>query len=230
MTTITTPTATEPTTYTSALEVLKGRQSRKIGNNTYLQVRDDSTIAVKYHETDIVTYRSDSSITLDSDGWQTYTTKERMHRYTPFRVSQSQSEWTVTTDCGEYAYADGITFYSDGTLLSGEGTPSEAAQRKALRKAINAFARRAGEQNPQVTSGDCLFCQWGAASANGCLQSHLDEDYIHGSLVYRALQWRGYPQPYAVMQFGGADMIRRAVAAYLKAALIDGRDVAAKEA
>jgi replicative DNA helicase len=45
-----------------ALSKLNGRKSRKIGNNTYLQERNAETIAVKLHETDIVTYKNNNDI------------------------------------------------------------------------------------------------------------------------------------------------------------------------
>ena len=56
----------DPTDFASARAILdKGhtvhsRRSRKIGNNTYVEWRDHDTIAVRLHQTDVVTFHRDS--------------------------------------------------------------------------------------------------------------------------------------------------------------------------
>ena len=75
--------------YMDAVELAQTRK-RKLGNNTVLVTDHAPTsYAVRYHSTDIVTYRKDGSIVLSSGGWRTSTTKERINEYIPFyRLSQ----------------------------------------------------------------------------------------------------------------------------------------------
>src|SRR5690349_8930926 len=81
--------------YQQAIEILNGKTSRKLANNTYLQRRDDKTIAVKLHDTDVVTYTTDEKIILNSGGWRTVTTKERINTFSPLTVYQNKSIWYV---------------------------------------------------------------------------------------------------------------------------------------
>jgi hypothetical protein len=53
---------------------------RKVGNHTWL-IRDGDTIAVKLHETEVLTYTPDGRVTLNADSWTTVTTKDRMNAF-----------------------------------------------------------------------------------------------------------------------------------------------------
>jgi len=81
-------------TYEEAKEMLKGRNSKKIGNNTYL-VDLENRIVVRLHDTNVVTFYEDGKVKLNSGGWQTVTTKDRMNKYlpVPWKVFQEKFEW-----------------------------------------------------------------------------------------------------------------------------------------
>ncbi len=84
-------------TYREAVEKLKGKTQRKIGNNTWLIDRGGS-IAVKLHQTDVVTFYPCGSVKLDSGGWRTVTTKARINEYAEeVRVYQKKHQWYVAT-------------------------------------------------------------------------------------------------------------------------------------
>ena len=52
--------------------------------------------------------------------------------------------------------------------------------------------------------------------ATHCLMSHLEEGYIHGSLIYNALKARGYPRPKLIFKMGLTGSIRRGVRKYFR--------------
>ena len=59
---------------------------------------------VTYHKTDVVTVNQDGSITLDTGGWFTQTTKNRMNQASNqyglcFRVYQAMGVWYVSVGC-----------------------------------------------------------------------------------------------------------------------------------
>jgi hypothetical protein len=83
-------------TYTAADTKLQGRnhRSRKIANNTYLERRQDGVIAVRLHNTDVVTLYSDGRVVLNSGGWRTSTTAQRINSYSPVGVFQHKSNGT----------------------------------------------------------------------------------------------------------------------------------------
>jgi hypothetical protein len=81
--------------------------SRKIANNTYAQRRNaccvinranPTCIAVMFHDTDILTFHWTDTISLDSGGWITQVTKERMNRYLPegLYVTSHKGRWMLT--------------------------------------------------------------------------------------------------------------------------------------
>ena len=81
------------TSYGEAERILGHRESKKLGNNTYLERFDDDTIVIKLHSTYVVTYCKNGDVILDSGGWQSKTTKDRINKYSPVGVHQKKREW-----------------------------------------------------------------------------------------------------------------------------------------
>jgi hypothetical protein len=197
-------------------ELLVGRchTSKKIGNNTYAERRVEisetqaaleesghprlnSSIAIRLHKTDVVTYFRDGSIVLNSGGWKTSTTKDRINEHSPVRISQHKGVWTFAYGSQLHTFKDGVTLKPDGTV-DGAAVASDESREKKLKKQIATFARLASEAVPLPLpgAGDCLFCQCrredGREFGSGDhFQSHLDEGYIVPSLVYSALKEAG---------------------------------------
>lgn len=104
----------------SAEAFLRGKQERKLGNNTVVRRVDDGPdIAVYLHRTPIITYSPDGGLTLRNGGWQTATTKQRIAQLLPFgfHIHQEKHEWYVTTPRGVYDFYDGMQLQSDGLLV-----------------------------------------------------------------------------------------------------------------
>jgi hypothetical protein len=95
--------------YAQAEKLLSGRDRRKLENNTYLE-RRGLDFAVRLHSTDVVTIHPDGTYTLRTGGWKTVTTKDRINRYSPVRISQVKFEWFV----------NGEDFYS-GMIVDNNG-------------------------------------------------------------------------------------------------------------
>ena len=101
---------------------LAGKAERKLGHNTIVYERSATLIdgkpsyAVRYHMTDIMTYRPDGRIRLDSNGWNTTTTAQRMNACSPFGVSFSDNYGGVYSPTGSdgAAFVDGMLSDTDG--------------------------------------------------------------------------------------------------------------------
>lgn len=175
--------------FTEAVEKLGTRNSRKLANNTYLEKQPDGTIAVRLHSTNVVIYSPDGTITLNSGGWRTPTTKDRINTYSPLLVSQERGIWYVGKTYWDKAatFADGLT-YKDG-VISGAGEAPK--KQEALRKRVQKFARTyiqklgAGEI-PAPSGGDCWLCL-GKMSGDHIL-SHIDEGYYVPTLIVNAFK------------------------------------------
>lgn len=79
-----------------ALNRFRARHPRaaKIANNTWLSGSgtDSDPFVITLHRTDIVTV-TPGTISFNTGGWQTVTTKERMHRALPAGCSLFQKDW-----------------------------------------------------------------------------------------------------------------------------------------
>lgn len=107
--------------HSDALDFLAGTLARKLGHNTEVRVwgaasldSDDiarADVAIVYHSTPVVMYHADGRVTLNTGGWLTVTTKQRLNACSPFRVWSERGEWAV--DCGPgtdgAAFSDGMT-------------------------------------------------------------------------------------------------------------------------
>src|ERR1700757_3502505 len=112
--------------YQEANAKLTGRnqQRRKLANNTYLERREDGRIAVRLHDTNIITYLPNGDVELSAGGrWRTVTTKARMNEYTPygFSISQRKGQWYVVTHDEKYKWTN-LALFEDGIVLHIDGT------------------------------------------------------------------------------------------------------------
>lgn len=84
--------------YEEALALMKKAKNpskgKPIANNTRLYVGIDGSFRIKLHGSTIITIYP-NHIVLDSCGYRTRTTKDRMNTFTPFYVSQKNYKWYV---------------------------------------------------------------------------------------------------------------------------------------
>jgi hypothetical protein len=95
-------------THFEAIKMVHGktkRNSRKVGNNTYAEILPDGSVGIALHGTTVVRIHPDNSATLNSGGWHTVTTKDRINQYSPVRVYQRKGQWYL--ESGE-EYEDGV--------------------------------------------------------------------------------------------------------------------------
>lgn len=105
MTTKITPTRSQMT-YDGMLEILNGKISRTVGNNTTLRIDTDQCIRVRLHNTDVVTYNPNGAILLDTGGWFTVTTRNRMDTWSPVLMMQKNFVWFVCAISDIQGYYD----------------------------------------------------------------------------------------------------------------------------
>lgn len=83
-----------PKNFVEALAVLNGRESMRLGNNTYLEnLVGLQFIGVRLHNTYIVRFHYNRQITLHSGGYQTATTKERINQFIAGSIFQKAWQW-----------------------------------------------------------------------------------------------------------------------------------------
>jgi hypothetical protein len=94
-----------PKNYAQAWEALSGKQSIRLGNNTYLEVANErvyedgripeerKVIAVRLHSTHVVKFYEDGRVTLHTGGYYTVTTKDRINEFITGCVYQKDHQW-----------------------------------------------------------------------------------------------------------------------------------------
>jgi|SRR3990167_8606666 len=214
-------------------------------------IRRADGIAVRYQETDVVTYYPDR-IVLNSGGWHTSTTKARINEYAPVYVSSTRGVWHIKP-----AHDDGQV-YSDGLAVSWAGEwikkPDLKAQKRETKRItdLNKKIAKFGEKVKQAvindtidrpSGGDCWYCAMTTQTGDTLgetikdidhLLEHMRESYIVPSLVYRAVKLHGSYAMYDVlynrqdstfndMREMLAGEIKRSVVKYLRSQFKIGR-------
>lgn len=166
-------------TYTD-FQALAQTRKRKIDNHTYLVIREDGGYGVRLHETEVVIHYPDR-VVLDSGGWQTATTKDRINKYSTIRIHQEKGIWYANN----LPYADGITFWANGSV-TGQGTDPRATIK--LRRQVNQYAKEYAKEFtaghvPAPSSGDCWYCSMFPGNHSEHIQAHIEEKYYVPSML-----------------------------------------------
>lgn len=114
-------------TFPKCLEIIKNRETKKLGNNTYL-VRDGQVFHVRFHKTNILTIDPMSTFTYRTGGWRTVTTKQRLNEYGPVSIYSKSGIWYCTSEKGNWVFQEECVFDFDGYPFS-EMVSQEEEQR-----------------------------------------------------------------------------------------------------
>ena len=108
----------------------KVQSSRIIGNNTLGVFYKDGTEAIRFHNTDIL-FVKDGIVTLNSGGWKTATTKDRINGFlrhfdVPFYIQQRNHQWFIAQGIFyRYLTVDGDTAGFGAERQGGLGSTGE---------------------------------------------------------------------------------------------------------
>ena len=153
--------------------------------NTVKIILKDGTEIIRYHHTNIVTKNPDNTYILNSGGWKTKTTKSKINEHAPINMWQEKGVWYFNGIC----FYDGIKINSEGKLLSKkiDVDLKKLAKKKAK---IKKFSQLVFKDMPLPSGGDCWICKFNPSKQ--CLESHIKENYLHGTLIYNALKKAGH--------------------------------------
>lgn len=189
-----------------------------IALNTVVYVDRDGTFCCRLHDTVIAYWKGTGRrVVLNSGGYRTPTTQDRLNNYVlrgrvPFRIYTKNRTWYVEStapDGPHWPFADNMVLYRNGRVTGAPNEHVHDRKRKALNKQINAFLKVVRqkletEEWPMPSHGDCLWCSMyfnaeGTGTGIGDtfhdkdhLLSHMAEKYVHGSLLWRAVQAKGF--------------------------------------
>jgi hypothetical protein len=142
----------------------RNRESRKLGNNTYLVRYLNEFIAVRLHNTYILKFFPDGKTQVNTGGWKTVTTKARLSEHMPREFGYS-----IWSDKGVWFWfgnREKIAPFTDGDMIDQDGvlTPQQALGEETkirdLRLKISRYAKACSQAVPLNLPGpgDCWYC------------------------------------------------------------------------
>jgi hypothetical protein len=207
---------------------------RKLENNFSLNDTPDGHRAYIFHEVVILRHVEENTWRIRTGGYWTLTTKDRLNKALrdvgcPLRVWQERGKWYLSDFHNSYQKKDAVQLF-DGIVIDlatlkvanpEEGEPAEF-DRQHYEKLIKQYCKELKELEklPAQDNGDCWYCHFMEEPDNTShLIAHLEEGYIHGSLILNALCAAGYRNPYLIFEMDHRDSIVRSVHKYFRKAL-----------
>ena len=94
------------------------RSEKKIGNNTVLRRLSNGDIAIRYHYTDIITINIMDNIKVNTGGWDTSTTIQRLNKLLPDNVHlyKKKGELFIKGSNGTFEFMDGMIVNQNGDI------------------------------------------------------------------------------------------------------------------
>jgi len=219
--------------YRKNSEILNGcnyTEFKRINQNTIVYTEPHGTVVTRLHLTDIAVLHSNGNLQLRTGGWKTPTTKDRLNTVlagSGYYITQDHGIWYITGN------NDSAPFYEGITIIPGEPLrqqPDALAREKSLLKKIAKYCKAMKDLDsfPVPSGGDCWYCcmrsndgetMGDMAQDKSHLEDHLDEVYIHGSLIVNALEAMGYGKDQLPYVWRIQDTAIHAVRRYFKSQL-----------
>jgi hypothetical protein len=126
--------------------------------------------AIKYHDTEIVKYFPNEVIELNTDGWFTYSTRERMNAFqNRFQVYTNQRIMYLSYYDKTYLYQDHMVLHPNGTVTINDSiippiTKQSLKKKVKLKSKVNDYVKQFMDKffNHEInrpSKGDCFYCQ-----------------------------------------------------------------------
>lgn len=161
------------------------------------------SVCTIYHTTRILDCTYDNQIqsrpllavTIDSGGWNTLTTRDRLNRFLPhgWHVYTDSGILFVTTPAGTFQNVDGATYDGSGKPLAPELHKDSRAAAILLKRKIDKFCRAIDSEGfPAPDAGDPWVTDWNPRNmGQDVLTEWLDSCYVNGSFIAAALARKG---------------------------------------
>ncbi len=179
--------------------------SKIVDHNTIryqLETEEGVTTVYRLHDTDILTYWPDGSVTLNTDGWTTPTTKDRMNKLlVGWRIRQDKKIWYLSNGGPTYVYADGMNIDKDDNVTGAGVLGDLKAKKKKVRKYVKGYCKQLFAREMEAPNGgDCWCCLFDMKGSDH-FESHFDEKYYVPSILQKAAEELG-ASPATMHQIG----------------------------
>lgn len=191
--------------FSSARNKIAGKP---LGNNTRL-VETKGGFGIKLHQTVVVDIQANGTYILNTGGWFTHTTKDRINSYIPVHIYSHKRIWYIGSNHKpklDTAFCDGIVINSKGIVVKNPNA-KQLKRIESMHRKIDVYVTKyvkALTENkiPQPSGGDCWGCCMRDTTTGETvmgtdhLEQHLKEGYLVPSLLVNAIQAKGYNPAY----------------------------------
>ena len=108
-------------TYEGLSNFLGTKQVKKLGHNTTVERLGEFEVGIKYHSTFIIRIDATDFITLNTGGWETSTTKERLNQFLRCRnvyIQQKKGDWIIHGPNDTLPYVNGMQILPTGQITA----------------------------------------------------------------------------------------------------------------
>lgn len=173
----------------------KNKTNRPLANNTRVIRLTNSSIGIKLHDTFVLTFYKDNFLEINTGGWQTNTTKDRINKYQDyFRIYTKNRIWYIRFNNKDYMYESGLVFDIKNNCFKEIKSIEEVKGKLNLKKQIDKYCNNFIESfiNYKISKpsdSDCWYCNIlrEMARPEEHLISHMKEKYYVPSLLNNAL-------------------------------------------
>lgn len=167
-------------------------KSRMAARNTLDYTMPDGERRIRLHGTDVVTFHADGGFTLDTGGWNTMTTRDRMNGWLPagYTVYTRQGQIHLRTPDGDHwPFRQTVRVGPRGAVYPDQGPE----QNKRLRRLIDRYCRefrKRGLPTAEESKGDPWVLSDTIVSES-VMMDWLESCYIHRTMYALALRNAG---------------------------------------
>lgn len=193
--------------------------AKLVARNTLDYTTPDGVRRVRYHDTDVVTVAPDGTVKLDTGGYNTLTTRDRINGYGGHDVCVYSNKGTIFARRG-HGWSDGVPFRDTATISpDGKITPDQSpAELSVLPKLIDGYIKALKANYPRLnddgtpdSGGDPWMISGSIPSADvaldwlGAGEEPSGKPYIFNTIIYHACIASGHKEQ------GAAYMMHKAI-------------------
>ncbi len=195
--------------YEWLVSLMNGRTDKKLGNNTWGYMAPGGLLEITLHKTVILRATPNGSLKLDSGGYKTVTTKDRLNEYLPawYQIYQAGGVWHLvhflTTyhyggEMEDFVFADGMVINAGFAEVHGAADQGEVQRLELLGQRINAYAKQyaaamvRGKVHPAI-AGECVACLFPEQHQGQTrhLEEHIQDNLFVPAILKNAMEYKG---------------------------------------
>lgn len=165
-------------------------KSRMAARNTLDYTLPDGERRIRLHGTDVVTLHSHGGFTLDTGGWNTMTTRDRMNGWIPtgYMVFTHKGQIHLCTRDGTWPFLQSIYVGPRGAVYPDQGPDDNKRLRRLIDRYCREFKKR-GLPTAEESKGDPWVVP--GLTSESVMMDWLESCYIHRTMYALALRNAG---------------------------------------